>query len=405
MVDVLNDPHGEVHNWPAEPSPDLEMVVGPPAFSRFLRNVLIIFGGLALITVLLVVVRDTKYSPSAAVDGYLSALAERDTKAALERLDPQSGASSTSLSARHGGPEPRLFPPTNYKITKVETDGDRSTVTVSMTIGGSPTTMEFDLVRDSASLSKVFRPWRITTDSVRSRCTGRTVPTSSSPANGSLRHRMGRLRLAGLGAAMWSTAECRPTTPSTSWSLHVDEPSRILVSLERSSSAVSDQMRRSKAKLAGCAALQLARRGSFLVDIPGSDIPSNVVNRHCAIRPDQHPTDDVQVTTKALGSGSVTVRFTDSKRQGRGRRTYTFPMDLVRCGQRRQSNIPSDEKSNSDWRGITMALLMDCVEQGGITRFCVNRGGAGGAGTSQARRRRCCRRSSALSRRGSWWRW
>ena len=68
MVDVLNDPHGEVHNWPAEPSPDLEMVVGPPAFSRFLRNVLIIFGGLALITVLLVVVRDTKYSPSAAVD-------------------------------------------------------------------------------------------------------------------------------------------------------------------------------------------------------------------------------------------------------------------------------------------------------------------------------------------------
>src|SRR6476469_5512283 len=59
MVDVLNDPHGEVHNWPAEPSPDLEMVVGPPAFSRFLRNVLIIFGGLALITVLLVVVRDT----------------------------------------------------------------------------------------------------------------------------------------------------------------------------------------------------------------------------------------------------------------------------------------------------------------------------------------------------------
>ena len=93
MVDILNDPLARSINWPAEPSPDLDKVVGPPAFSRFLRNVLIVFGGLALMTVMLVVVRETKYSPRAAVDGYLSALEERDTKAALERLDTPQSAS------------------------------------------------------------------------------------------------------------------------------------------------------------------------------------------------------------------------------------------------------------------------------------------------------------------------
>ena len=334
MVDVLNDPHGEVHNWPAEPSPDLEMVVGPPAFSRFLRNVLIIFGGLALITVLLVVVRDTKYSPSAAVDGYLSALAERDTKAALERLDPQSGANSTSLLHAAVVQSPDYSPPTNYKITKVETDGDRSAVTVSMTIGGSPTTMEFDLVRDSASLSKVFRPWRITNGlgafavywpyGANVIVAGERLSSSSDgsvfaagyPGSYVVSNDSAVLNSAPITVAV--TQDRLETIP------------KFTVTLKDSVGA--DVNAQIQAKLAGCAAqTTLTLTGCpFSVDNPRSGTPSNVVwtvNTAPTVEISIQPT-YVQVTTKAQGSASVTVRFTDSRGKAEDASgTYTFGMD------------------------------------------------------------------------------
>ncbi|MDO3704722.1 M48 family metalloprotease [Micromonospora sp. C28SCA-DRY-2] len=102
------------------------------------------------------------FRPQAAVDGYFSALADRDVDAALDWLTPEerTTVADRKLLAdvlRADGYQP----PTDVEITGLERDEDRATATVSYRLGGERRTGTLALRRETSATAGLFHGWRV----------------------------------------------------------------------------------------------------------------------------------------------------------------------------------------------------------------------------------------------------
>ncbi|MEU7587554.1 M48 family metalloprotease [Micromonospora sp. NPDC049230] len=100
------------------------------------------------------------FRPQATVDGYFSALADRDSDAALDFLGDQSGVTDRKLLAqllRGKG----YRPPTDVEITKLERDGDSATATVAYRLGDARETATLTLHREEETTAGLFHGWRV----------------------------------------------------------------------------------------------------------------------------------------------------------------------------------------------------------------------------------------------------
>ena len=157
MVDQLAPEFG-----PSERAADLRAVVSPPPAKKFAVAIFSTIGVLVIIAGGLVWARAEFYSPEAAVNGYISALQNRDATAALTHLGPQRGLFGDDLLQPAVVKDPGYTPPADLQIRSVQTNGDTATVTAAMRLGTeTATTTTFTLERDNALPWRLFRPWRI----------------------------------------------------------------------------------------------------------------------------------------------------------------------------------------------------------------------------------------------------
>ncbi|MGC5018029.1 M48 family metalloprotease [Micromonospora sp. DT47] len=108
------------------------------------------------------VVQWSFFRPQSAVDGYFSALADRDSDAALERLTPEGRASVTdrALLARLVRAE-GYQPPTDVTITSIERDDARATAEVSYRLAGQEHTTRLSLSRAESTTAGLFHGWHV----------------------------------------------------------------------------------------------------------------------------------------------------------------------------------------------------------------------------------------------------
>jgi hypothetical protein len=334
MVDILSGSAPGMAPESVDDDRELRRVVAPPKFSKVLRNALIVFGGLVILATVLVVVRETKYSPEAAVNGYLSALEERDTTAAFGRLDQPGQLTGLALTRATVVQHTGYSPPTNHRISTVRTDGNTATVTVSMTIGDAATTRTFHLVRDSASLSKVFRPWRIRD--------GLGVLSVTWPYGNDVIVADQRLPVqqdenvevaAFPGTYVVSNDSAVLDSAPITVAVNDANPAGSKFDVSLNPTALTDVQTQIDSWVSGCAAqttLQLSNC-PFYSSAPSSGTVSNVVWTITAapvyavgIQPNY-----VGVATSEKGTGKLTYTVTDSS--GRSRdvspQTFTFPVD------------------------------------------------------------------------------
>ncbi|WP_433310727.1 M48 family metalloprotease [Micromonospora sp. CA-269861] len=100
------------------------------------------------------------FRPQAAIDGYFSALADRDSDAALGYLSDQGGDTDTKLLAqllRGKGYQP----PTDVEISSLERDGDSATATVAYRLGDARQTATLTLRREDETTAGLFHGWRL----------------------------------------------------------------------------------------------------------------------------------------------------------------------------------------------------------------------------------------------------
>jgi len=145
---------------PGQPG-DLGAVASPPPAKKFAIAVFSTIGVLVLVAGGLVWARAVFYSPEAAVNGYISALQNRDVAAALTHLDPPRGLVNDTLLHSEVVTDPGYTPPADLRITSVLTEGDSATVTTAMRLGSATATATFSLERDNALPWRLFRPWRV----------------------------------------------------------------------------------------------------------------------------------------------------------------------------------------------------------------------------------------------------
>ncbi|MET8359649.1 M48 family metalloprotease [Micromonospora sp. NPDC005171] len=100
------------------------------------------------------------FRPQAAIDGYFSALADRDSDAALGYLTDQGSGADTKLLAqllRGKGYQP----PTDVEISSLERDGDSATATVAYRLGEVRATATLTLRREDETTAGLFHGWRL----------------------------------------------------------------------------------------------------------------------------------------------------------------------------------------------------------------------------------------------------
>lgn len=101
------------------------------------------------------------FGPRSAVNGYFSALEDRDAGAALDWLDPtvrEALAQDETLAAMVASDD--YEPPTDVDVTSVRREGDQAVADVSYTVAGTPMTVELQLRRDE-STSFGLRGWHL----------------------------------------------------------------------------------------------------------------------------------------------------------------------------------------------------------------------------------------------------
>ncbi|MET7376928.1 M48 family metalloprotease [Micromonospora arida] len=128
------------------------------------RRTLLLVGALTLIACLgtsgLGVVQWAFFRPQAAVDGYFSALADRDSEAALAHLTDQGNGTDRDLLAkllRGKGYQP----PTDVEISSLERDGDTATATVAYRLGDARQSSTLTLRREDETTAGLFHGWRL----------------------------------------------------------------------------------------------------------------------------------------------------------------------------------------------------------------------------------------------------
>ncbi|MEU1589533.1 M48 family metalloprotease [Micromonospora sp. NPDC005710] len=145
------------------------------------RRTLLLVGVLTLVACLgttgLGVVQWAFFRPQAAVDGFFSALADRDSAAALGYLTDQGDDANRDLLAklvRGTGYQP----PTDVEISTLERDGDTATATVAYRLGDARQTSILTLHRRDAATAGLFHGWRLS---------GGPTPLNSSIADPGVR--------------------------------------------------------------------------------------------------------------------------------------------------------------------------------------------------------------------------
>src|SRR5690606_27483936 len=113
-----------------------------------------LIGGVALLSICLIssllgVVQWGFFRPQAAVDGYFSALADRDVDDLARALSPEAGATvrNDDLLAKMIT-SADYQPPTQVDIRAIDRDGDQATARVSVVVGDIPLEAELTLRRD-----------------------------------------------------------------------------------------------------------------------------------------------------------------------------------------------------------------------------------------------------------------
>ncbi|RGC67085.1 heat shock protein HtpX [Micromonospora sp. MW-13] len=103
------------------------------------------------------------FRPATAVDGYFSALADHDARAALESLDPGARPSGGDLELLAALVEAKGYqPPKDVDVTSIEREGDEAVATVAFTLAGQKTTANLHLEREESATLGLFHGWRIT---------------------------------------------------------------------------------------------------------------------------------------------------------------------------------------------------------------------------------------------------
>ncbi|MET7669178.1 M48 family metalloprotease [Micromonospora luteifusca] len=102
------------------------------------------------------------FRPQSAVEGYFSALADRDSDAALDFLSDRNSVTDRTLLAellRGDGYQP----PTDVEISTLERhgDGDSATATVAYRLGGERHTSTVELHRDKEATIGLFHGWQL----------------------------------------------------------------------------------------------------------------------------------------------------------------------------------------------------------------------------------------------------
>ncbi|SCF01641.1 M48 family metalloprotease [Micromonospora chokoriensis] len=101
------------------------------------------------------------FRPQAAVEGFFSALADRDSEAALGHLTDQGAGTDTTLLDRLLRGE-GYQPPTDVEVSSLERDGDKATATVAYRLADARQTATLTLERDKESTAGLFHGWRLT---------------------------------------------------------------------------------------------------------------------------------------------------------------------------------------------------------------------------------------------------
>ncbi|MDG4805236.1 M48 family metalloprotease [Micromonospora sp. WMMD1120] len=117
------------------------------------------------------------FRPQATIDSYFSALADRDSEAALDVLTDQGAGSDRDLLAkllRGKG----YRPPTDVEISTLERDGDNATATVTYRLADAPQTATLTLTRRDETTLGLFHGWRLN---------GGPIPLNSSIADPGVR--------------------------------------------------------------------------------------------------------------------------------------------------------------------------------------------------------------------------
>lgn len=96
------------------------------------------------------------------VEGYFSALADRDVDDLAGWLSPEVGAAVRGDDLLADSIRSADYqPPTDIDIRTIERDGDDATATVSFVVGGSRTEAQVMLRRDEESTLGVFKGWHV----------------------------------------------------------------------------------------------------------------------------------------------------------------------------------------------------------------------------------------------------
>ena len=126
-----------------------------------------LFGALVILTITLVIVRATAYSPTAAVRDYFSALEGRNATALWPIVDPHDGMPDPARSTFAAMLKDSGYtPPSNLTVQSSNANDNQATVTASYQVGSTSRTDVFNLQRDGARLVLQSHLWLVSAGSV-----------------------------------------------------------------------------------------------------------------------------------------------------------------------------------------------------------------------------------------------
>lgn len=177
------------------PIPTVDTLFAPPQPFASRRTFLLVGAALLLLclpSVPLGVVQWAFFRPQAAIDGYFSALADRDVAAAAKWLAPETrnqvaGDQTLTELVKSDAYQPI----TDVTVTALERDGDQATAQLSFMLDGVPRTGSIGLRRNESTTLGIFRGWHvidgvgalaITDDQPGLRINGVVVPVPSEDA-------------------------------------------------------------------------------------------------------------------------------------------------------------------------------------------------------------------------------
>ncbi|MFF3854862.1 M48 family metalloprotease [Micromonospora sp. NPDC002575] len=103
------------------------------------------------------------FRPAETVNGYFSALADHDARAALELVTPAARSAAGDVDRLAALVEAKGYqPPDDVDVLSVDRDGDEATAKVEFTLAGQRVPAELSLRREESATLGLFHEWRLT---------------------------------------------------------------------------------------------------------------------------------------------------------------------------------------------------------------------------------------------------